>query len=62
MIASLISLGDLWIVIEDRVYDVSTFWEHPGGMQELTNHAGADATKAFKLKNHSDSAKKEMKS
>lgn len=43
-------LGDLWIVIDNHVYDVSKFGKlHPGGNHILLNVAGAgkDATEAF---------------
>ena len=37
--------GDLWIVIDNAVYDISTFLKrHPGGSAPL-RYAGLDATK-----------------
>ena len=41
---------DCWIVIEDRVYDV-TRWlhSHPGGVRTISNFAGNDATFHFKF-------------
>ncbi|PGH11988.1 hypothetical protein AJ79_04575 [Helicocarpus griseus UAMH5409] len=40
--------GDLWIIIEQEVYDVSKFQdEHPGGKKILLGVAGNDATKKF---------------
>ncbi|GBM19623.1 Cytochrome b5 [Araneus ventricosus] len=40
--------NDCWIVIEDYVYDVTSFLDsHPGGFDVLMEHAGRDATVAF---------------
>ncbi|KAH8106347.1 acyl-CoA dehydrogenase NM domain-like protein [Cristinia sonorae] len=42
--------GDLWIIIDSNVYDISKFAQlHPGGVGVLTtkNIAGQDATQAF---------------
>ena len=36
----------LWLLIDDRVYDVTDF-RHPGGKKILQMNAGKDATKAF---------------
>ncbi|KAF3056532.1 Cytochrome b2, mitochondrial [Daldinia childiae] len=42
------SLKDLWVVIDDVVYDLSKFaLEHPGGIAVLLNYAGCDATIAY---------------
>ena len=36
---------DTWVVLENKVYDVSNFKKrHPGGWQLLEDHAGQDAT------------------
>ena len=37
--------GDMWIVVNEQVYDV-TEWSnrHPGGARILGHHAGQDAT------------------
>lgn len=41
--------GDGWIVIEDKVYDVSRWArKHPGGSRILSHYAGQDASEAFK--------------
>ncbi|XP_033754082.1 cytochrome b5-like [Pecten maximus] len=46
-----------WIVIHDKVYDVTHFiHEHPGGMEILLEHAGRDATLDFEEKGHSRQA------
>lgn len=40
--------GDLWIIIGERVYDVSGYAEkHPGGRALLQAHAGQDVTQVF---------------
>jgi L-lactate dehydrogenase (cytochrome) len=38
--------GDAWIVINENVYDISTF-PHPGGLEVLEPYLGRDATAAF---------------
>eukprot|EP00897_Mesotaenium_endlicherianum_P003063 jgi/Mesen1/2785/ME000170S01893 len=39
--------GDCWIIVKDKVYDVTAYvQEHPGGYSIL-NNAGADSTKGF---------------
>eukprot|EP00249_Psilotum_nudum_P010868 c22817_g1_i1 orf=305-679(+) len=38
---------DCWIIIKDKVYDVTSYVEeHPGG-DAILNHAGDDSTKGF---------------
>ncbi|KAH8081967.1 FMN-dependent dehydrogenase-domain-containing protein [Filobasidium floriforme] len=40
--------GDLWVVIEGKVWDMTEFIEdHPGGKAPILRHAGKDATKIF---------------
>ena len=40
----------LWLVVEGKVYDVTTFLEkHPGGQKPFLYYAGKDATERFKL-------------
>ncbi|KAL2217463.1 cytochrome b5-like heme/steroid binding domain-containing protein [Thermoascus aurantiacus ATCC 26904] len=49
---------DLYVVIHDKVYDVSSFIdEHPGGEEVLLDVAGQDATEAFEDVGHSDEAR-----
>jgi cytochrome b involved in lipid metabolism len=37
--------GDIWIIINDNVYDLSKFQKiHPGGSKILAIYAGQDAT------------------
>jgi cytochrome b involved in lipid metabolism len=48
------SPGDLWLVIDKKVYDVSRWMdEHPGGPEILLQEAGKDATNAFAEIGHS---------
>ncbi|XP_044752233.1 cytochrome b5-like [Coccinella septempunctata] len=45
---------DCWVVIYDRVYDITNFLdEHPGGGDLLLENAGRDATVAFRSAGHS---------
>ncbi|KAL1437321.1 hypothetical protein MTO96_001385 [Rhipicephalus appendiculatus] len=49
--------NDLWIVIHNRVYDVTNFLsKHPGGEEILWEHAGRDATLAFMGTGHTREA------
>ncbi|CDS04548.1 hypothetical protein LRAMOSA07195 [Lichtheimia ramosa] len=42
------SEGDLWIVIDGEVWDMSMFVDmHPGGVSPIMQYAGKDATDAF---------------
>ena len=46
-----------WFVINDKVYDVTEFFdEHPGGMDFLMKYAGDDATFEFYDVGHSPGA------
>lgn len=48
---------DLWMVIYNKVYDVTSFAaEHPGGAEVLFDCGGVDATEAFEDVAHSDDA------
>ena len=48
---------DIWIVINDKVYDVSKYQlEHPGGPIVLMNRAGKHASLAFEQASHSKNA------
>jgi cytochrome b involved in lipid metabolism len=39
-------MGDCWLSIEGKIYDVSEF-AHPGGKQILIDNSGRDATREF---------------
>ncbi|ALC38675.1 CG6870 [Drosophila busckii] len=48
------SFDDCWIIIYDRVYNVTQFLrDHPGGDDVIMDHAGRDATIAFHGTGHS---------
>ncbi|KAI3403420.2 hypothetical protein KGF56_003704 [Candida oxycetoniae] len=48
---------DLWIILYNKVYDVTDFTkEHIGGIEVLHDCGGADATEAFEDVGHSDFA------
>ncbi|XP_030383178.1 cytochrome b5 [Scaptodrosophila lebanonensis] len=56
------SYDDCWIVIYDRVYDVTQFLhDHPGGEDVIMDHAGRDATIAFHGTGHSRAAIEKMR-
>ncbi|KXJ75384.1 hypothetical protein RP20_CCG011855 [Aedes albopictus] len=51
------TMQDCWIVLYDRVYDITGFLEmHPGGHDVLLEHAGRDGTIAFMGTGHSKAA------
>uniref|UniRef100_A0A914HND8 Cytochrome b5 n=1 Tax=Globodera rostochiensis TaxID=31243 RepID=A0A914HND8_GLORO len=50
--------SDAWIIIGNKVYDVTKFLdEHPGGMEVLLEKAGEDRTEAFEDIGHSTDAR-----
>ncbi|KAA0199140.1 hypothetical protein HAZT_HAZT000066 [Hyalella azteca] len=50
-------MHDCWIVLYDKVYDVTDFlFEHPGGEELMMEHAGRDGTIAFRGVGHSKAA------
>lgn len=53
--------NDLWIIINDQVYDVSKFDDHPGSKDQLVEVAGTDASSGFEMQEHSASARRQMK-
>jgi len=53
--------ADMWMVIHDRVYDVTKFKdEHPGGDEVLRELAGQVATESFEDVGHSTDAREMM--
>merc|ERR1719499_145878 len=51
---------DLWMIIGNRVVDVSEFDDHPGGPDVLEGVGGVDATLEFEQIAHSNAAKKQV--
>ncbi|KAJ1643810.1 hypothetical protein J3B02_006181 [Coemansia erecta] len=52
----------IWIVVHDKVYDVTKFLdEHPGGEEVILENAGIDATEAFEDIGHSEDARSMLK-
>jgi len=50
---------DLWVVIHDKVLDLSKFVdEHPGGEEVLVDQGGKDATEPFEDVSHSEEARR----
>jgi cytochrome b involved in lipid metabolism len=48
---------DIWIIYNEKVYDVSAYLdEHPGGEEVILDCAGQDATEAFDDIGHSEDA------
>lgn len=57
------SPNDCWLIINNNIYDVTTFLgQHPGGASTITPYCGREATQAFDTKDrgsgngHSSSA------
>ncbi|KAG1941470.1 cytochrome b5 [Pimephales promelas] len=52
------SFKSTWIIIHNKVYDVTKFLEeHPGGEEVLREQAGGDATESFEDVGHSSDAR-----
>ncbi|KAK5459701.1 hypothetical protein LTS15_003830 [Exophiala xenobiotica] len=50
---------DLYVIIHDKVLDLSNFVdEHPGGEEVLVDQGGKDATEAFEDVGHSEDARR----
>ncbi|KAG6480565.1 hypothetical protein ZIOFF_057149 [Zingiber officinale] len=53
---------DCWVVIDGKVYDVTSYLdEHPGGDDVLLSAAGRDSTEDFEEVGHSNDARELMK-
>lgn len=50
----------LWMVVGNRILDVTEFDDHPGGPDVLEGVGGTDATVEFEQIAHSGSAKKQV--
>ncbi|XP_066569896.1 cytochrome b5 type B [Amia ocellicauda] len=47
-----------WLILHDKIYDVTGFLEeHPGGEEVLLEQAGGDATESFEDVGHSTDAR-----
>jgi hypothetical protein len=47
------STGDCWIIVNNKVYDVSSYLRsHPGGRGTITPYCGKEATHAFETKDN----------
>ncbi|MBN3270811.1 CYB5 protein, partial [Polyodon spathula] len=56
------SSKDVWIIIHDKVYDITSFLEeHPGGEEVLLEQAATDATENFEDVGHSTDAREMLK-
>ncbi|RFU24454.1 hypothetical protein B7463_g11886, partial [Scytalidium lignicola] len=61
-VASHFTKDDLYMVIHNTVYDLTSYLSaHPGGENILLDLAGQDATEAFEDIGHSAEARKELK-
>ncbi|KAK1161998.1 cytochrome b5-like [Acipenser oxyrinchus oxyrinchus] len=56
------SSKDVWLIIHEKVYDITKFLEeHPGGEEVLMEQAAADATENFEDVGHSTDAREMLK-
>ena len=47
------SVDDLWVIIDDKVYDLTDYVDdHPGGVAAIAKNGGRDATEGFKGPQH----------
>lgn len=50
--------NDTWLIIHNKIYDITSFLEeHPGGEEVLLEQAGTDATESFEDVGHSTDAR-----
>ncbi|XP_078180121.1 cytochrome b5 [Carex rostrata] len=56
------SADDCWIVVNGKVYDVTSYLDdHPGGADVMIETTGKDATEEFEDAGHSKDARNQMK-
>jgi len=56
------SKKDIWIIVKDKVYDVTKFLpEHPGTEASLMKWAGKDCTAPFYGDQHPDTTEAQLK-
>ncbi|OMJ70858.1 hypothetical protein SteCoe_31073 [Stentor coeruleus] len=55
------NLKGTWMIIKDKVYDVSKFSDHPGGFEVLADCKGKDSTTDYIDANHPDYVEEDMK-
>ncbi|XP_063722059.1 cytochrome b5-like [Symsagittifera roscoffensis] len=56
------TVGSLWIVVDNLVYDITNFTlEHPGGEEILFEQGGQDASTPFEDVGHSSDAREMMR-
>uniref|UniRef100_A0A3B3TQU2 Cytochrome b5 type B n=1 Tax=Poecilia latipinna TaxID=48699 RepID=A0A3B3TQU2_9TELE len=50
--------NDTWLIIHNKIYDITSFLEeHPGGEEVLLEQGGSDATESFEDVGHSTDAR-----
>lgn len=55
------SSSDCWMVIDNKVYDATSFLlEHPGGEDIMLDSSGRDATREFEDVGHSQEARSQL--
>lgn len=55
--------NDLWLIISNKVYDLTSFLDkHPGGEEVLLGQGGKDGTEVFEDIGHSSDARQMMES
>lgn len=60
-VAQHISTGSCWVIIQDKVYDVTDFlFDHPGGANVILRYGGKDATAAYVPIHPSDALDKNL--
>ncbi|MEN2497638.1 MAG: Cytochrome b5 type B (outer mitochondrial membrane) [Marteilia pararefringens] len=50
----------IFVIIHGKIYDLSEFEDHPGGMDILRDNSTGDATEAFEISGHSGGAREMM--